>query len=253
VCAYAVGRDDAWYMARMRIARMSGLEVKIAGGSDQSGGGSGPVVILLHGYGATGDDLVPLARVLNVPPEVRFVFPAAPLALPELAVYGGRAWWPIDIEAMQLAAAQGQARERALEVPAGLAEARAALNALLAEVQRELGVAGEHIVLGGFSQGAMLACDVALHSDTPLAGLVLLSTTLLNQAEWQPLMAARKGLSVLQTHGLHDPLLPLAQARALRDLLRAAGVPVRWLEFQGAHELPEPVLRELSAFITQHA
>jgi phospholipase/carboxylesterase len=232
---------------------MGGLEVRIAGGSDRSGGGSGPVAILLHGYGAGGDDLVPLARVLNVPPGVRFVFPAAPLALPELAAYGGRAWWPIDIEAMQLAAARGETRERALERPAGLADARGALNALLTEVQRELGVASEHIVLGGFSQGAMLACDVALHSAAPLAGLVLLSTTLLNQAEWQPLMAARKALPVLQTHGLHDPLLPVAQARALRDLLRSAGVAVKWLEFQGAHELPEPVLRELSAFITEHA
>jgi phospholipase/carboxylesterase len=57
---------------------------------------------------------------------------------------------------------------------------------------------------------------------------------------------------VLQTHGLHDPLLPISQARALRDLFRAAGVNVKWLEFEGAHELPQPVLRELATFITEH-
>jgi phospholipase/carboxylesterase len=237
----------------MRIARMAELEVRIAGGSDQSGAGSGPVVVLLHGYGAGGDDLVPLAHVLNQSPDVRFVFPAAPLAPPELAAYGGRAWWPLDIEALQLAATQGKARERALETPAGLSDARASVSALLTEVQRDLGVAPEHIVLGGFSQGAMLACDVALHSALPLAGLVLLSSTLISQNEWQPRMAARKLLPVLQTHGLQDPLLPVAQARALRDLFRAAGVAVKWLEFQGGHELPEPVLRELALFIREHA
>jgi phospholipase/carboxylesterase len=237
----------------MRIARMAELEVRIAGGSDRSGAGTGPVLVLLHGYGAGGDDLVPLAGVLNQSPELRFVFPAAPLAPAELAAYGGRAWWPIDIAAMQLAAAQGKARERALETPAGLAEARTMIDALLGEVQRELGVAPEHIVLGGFSQGAMLACDVALHSALPLAGLVLLSTTLLSQTEWQPRMAARKALPVLQTHGLQDPLLPVVQARALRDLLRAAGVAVKWLEFQGGHELPQPVLRELAVFVREHA
>ncbi|HEY2736672.1 MAG TPA: hypothetical protein VGI70_21880 [Polyangiales bacterium] len=231
---------------------MADLEVRITGGSDRSGGGEGPVVILMHGYGAGGDDLVPLARVLKVAPEVRFVFPAAPLAPAELAMFGGRAWWPIDIEAMQRRAAAGQAERRAHETPPGLAEARSRVSALLDAVQRELSVSGQRIVLGGFSQGAMLACDVALHLATPLAGLALLSTTLIAQDEWLPLMAARRDLPVLLTHGVQDPILPQRQAEALRDLFRAAGMNVSWLEFQGGHELPESVLRALSTFIASH-
>ncbi|HEX4352129.1 MAG TPA: hypothetical protein VHZ95_04430, partial [Polyangiales bacterium] len=141
----------------MRIARMANLEVRITGGTDHAGGGDGPVVILMHGYGAGGDDLVPLAQMMPVAPRVRFVFPAAPLTPPELAMFGGRAWWPIDIEALQRRAAAGQAELRALETPPGLAEARSQVIELFDEVQRELSVTGERIILGGFSQGAMLA------------------------------------------------------------------------------------------------
>ena len=63
----------------MRMERWADLQVRIAGGNDRDGGGSGPVVVLMHGYGAPGDDLVALQRVLTVPRDVRFVFPEAPL------------------------------------------------------------------------------------------------------------------------------------------------------------------------------
>jgi phospholipase/carboxylesterase len=233
----------------MKMARLANLDAYIAGGTDREGGGTGPVVVLMHGYGAPGDDLVTLQRVLAVPPEIRFVFPEAALTPPELAAFGGRAWWPIDMMAMQQAAAQGRARDRMNSVPAGLAEARAQLDALLDAVEREFAVSGEQIILGGFSQGSMLACDVVLRSSRPFAGLVLLSSTPLSVSEWQPLMAARKGLPVLQTHGTHDQILPQALAIEQRDMLSAAGLDVKWLSFPGGHELPSAVLEAVSAFI----
>src|SRR5579871_1909463 len=138
----------------MRRERMGGLDVVIAGGTDREGGGDGPVVILLHGFGAPGEDLAPLWRVLDVPREMRFVFPSAPLALPGFA--GGRAWWLIDLERIQelMTGARGHDDERAREVPDGLAEARAKIDALVDETAARLGA--RKVVLGGFSQGAML-------------------------------------------------------------------------------------------------
>jgi phospholipase/carboxylesterase len=228
---------------------MADLQVQIAGGSDREGGGSGPVVVLLHGFGARGDDLASLHRVLDVPREVRFVFPEAPLAPPELASSGGRAWWPADTLRMQHAITPGTTRDRTRETPAGMAEARQHALALLEAVERELGVRGDQIVLGGFSQGAMLSLDVALRSERSLAGLVLLSTTLLCRAEWQPLMARRRGLPVLIAHGRQDPLLSFAIAGDLRDLLRAAGCAVEWHEFNGGHEVPMFVLQAVASFV----
>src|SRR5215471_18966696 len=116
-------------------------------------------IMLLHGFGAPGDDLVPLADVLHVRAE--FSFPPAPLE------FGfGRAWWMLDPEVFE-----HPERDRSNEIPDGLTEARELITKLLESIDGPL-------VLGGFSQGAMLACDVALHSQRPLAGLVLMSATL---------------------------------------------------------------------------
>ena len=234
----------------MRMERWADLQVRITGGTDREGGGTGPVVVLMHGYGAPGDDLVALQRVLPVPREVRFVFPEAPLAPPELRGFGGRAWWPIDVVGLQLAASQGRIRERMQSMPEGLLEVRARVIAMLDVMQRELSVTSDRVVLGGFSQGSMLALDVALHDQRPLAGLALLSTTPLCIADWQPLMAARKDLPVLQTHGTQDVVLPHALALEERDMLEAAGLDVTWISFPGGHELPHVVLQALADFVS---
>src|SRR5262245_63343004 len=116
-------------MPDMRREKFAGLDAVTAGGRDREGGGDGPLVVLLHGFGAPGEDLVPLWRVLDVPSAVRFVFPAAPLLIDP--IWGGRAWWPIDMERLQRAMLRGETRILADDVPAGLAPARERLDALL--------------------------------------------------------------------------------------------------------------------------
>ena len=223
------------------------------------------VVVLLHGFGAPGDDLVSLgewiderseSRGVGAPPAspagrgrsprgndgegVAWVFPEAPLELGGL--YGdSRAWWMIDLDAIG-----DLSRDRSGEVPPGLAPARAQVIELLDAVR---GRFGDRVVLGGFSQGAMLSLDVALHDPRPLDGLLLLSGTLIAKAEWAPRMAARAGLRVLQSHGRRDQLLPFRAAVTLRDLLRGAGLEVTWVEFDGGHEIPPPVLDAVTAAI----
>jgi phospholipase/carboxylesterase len=229
----------------MTVVQLGGLKVRLAGGADGRGG-DGPVVVLLHGWGAPGDDLVPLAQALDAPRGTRFVFPEGPLALP-MGFGDSRAWWMLDLERQQREVAAGRARELSREVPKGLAEARAMVAALLDDLDRRSGP--QPLVLGGFSQGAMLACDVALHASRAVAGLVVLSGTLLAADEWTPLMAKRKGLRVFQSHGSADPLLPLFMAEQLRDRLVQAGLSVEWVEFRGGHEIPGPVLDRLSAFL----
>jgi phospholipase/carboxylesterase len=230
----------------MRDRTFGGLRVRLTGGVDRQGGGDGPLVVLLHGFGAPGDDLVPLARVLAVPREVRFAFPEAPMDLGPEAM-GGRAWWWIDMVRMQTAAMRGEPIDRSQEIPEGLAEARAHVVAMLDDLDQAL--SPPSVVLGGFSQGAMLSCDVALRTARPLAGLALFSGTLLAEPEWAPLAAARRGLPVVLSHGQADPILPFAGAERLRDLLRRAGLDVTWIPFRGVHEIPPPALDALAALI----
>jgi phospholipase/carboxylesterase len=234
----------------MKVEQLAGLTVRLTGGTDGRGGGDGPVVVLLHGWGAPGDDLVPLGHEIDAPRGARYVFPEAPLVLqtgfgPSSA--SGRGWWMLDIEKRQREIAAGRARDLSREVPKGLAEARVKVIALLDELERRAGA--KQIVLGGFSQGAMLACDVALHAGRPLAGLVMLSGTLLAADEWTPLMPKRKGLRVFQSHGSMDQLLPFFMAESLRDLLLQAGLAVEWVGFRGGHEIPEMVLNKLGGFL----
>jgi len=231
----------------MRLANLGGLAVRIVGGSDGSGGGDGPVVVLLHGFGAPADDLLPLAEVLAPPGSIRFAFPGAPITLP--GMWGaGRAWWMIDVGRFEQAS-RGGLRELSDEVPAGLDEARAQVLAMLDELEPLLGVSGERVALGGFSQGAMLSCDVALRSRRPLAGLLLMSGVLLCRPQWLRLMPERAGLPVFQSHGSQDPLLPFELAAELRDAMTAAGLAVDWLEFPGGHEIPLEVVERASAFL----
>ena len=234
----------------MRQERLGGLQVRIFGGSDGKGGGDGPVVILLHGFGAPGDDLVSLWQVLDAPRGTRFVFPEGPLSL-SLGFGESRAWWMIDMERLNRDIAAGRLRDLSRDVPKGLAEARRRLIALLDDVERRLGANPNKTILGGFSQGAMLSCDVALRTERPLAALVLMSGTLLAKEEWVPLMPKRKGLRVLQSHGSADPLLPFSLAEQLRELLSQAGLAVEWVSFRGGHEIPEIVVKQLGAFIRQ--
>nr|MBA3821367.1 phospholipase [Deltaproteobacteria bacterium] len=196
-----------------------------------------PTVVLLHGFGAPGDDLVSLAQAIDVP--ARFVFPAAPLALGGL--YGdARAWWHLDLARLEDELRRGIPRDRRDEVPDGLVTVRTQLLRFLDELAGRFPVS--RLVLGGFSQGAMLALDVALHRATPPAGLLLMSGTLIAASEWQPRLATLQSVPVLQSHGRADTLLPFSIAEVLRDQLRAAGAVVDWHPFGGGHEIPRGAL-----------
>lgn len=220
--------------------RLGDLDCVMTGGDDERGGGDGPTVVLLHGFGASGTDLVELGNYVEAPPGTRWVFPAAPLALG--GMYGdARAWWMIDLAAIQRVSA-GKPADRAGEVPAGLAEARAAVLGVLDALARDHRRTDASTVLGGFSQGAMLTVDVALHAPHPVAGLAVLSGTLVAEAVWQPRAAALAGMTILQTHGTRDQMLSFAGAERLRDFLLGAGAQVGFAPFPGGHEIPPPVL-----------
>ncbi len=231
----------------MRVTEFSGLVARVVGGTDREGGGEGPVVVLLHGFGAPGDDLVSLARVLGAPTGTRFVFPEAPLDL-GVEYANGRAWWPIDMAMRMRLQALGVARDVS-EVPEGLVNAREKVQSLLRDVTATLRAPPGKVVLGGFSQGAMLSLDVALHSGGALAGLLLLSGTHIAATEWAARYDERRGLPVFMSHGDADPLLAFGIAERLRDTLRAHDIPVEWVAFHGGHAIPMDIIQKASAFL----
>ena len=212
-------------------------------------------VVLCHGYGAPGGDLVPLGpELLRRHPalagRVRFIFPEAPLSMGP--GYGdARAWWHLDLERM--AALQrgepGDFSKLKAETPEGLPKARRLLIALIDELSRQMGVPLSRILLGGFSQGAMLATDVSLRLEEAPAGLAVLSGTLICEQDWVKRAPTRKGLRVLQSHGRQDPILPFEVAQSLRELLVHAGLEVEFIPFDGPHTIAGEALDRLGALI----
>jgi phospholipase/carboxylesterase len=226
-------------------SQLAGLDTHIVGPNDAT-----LTVVLMHGFGAPGDDLVALAdpRFGFGMPGVRFVFPEAPIELGGL--YGdARAWWRLDLQRLEMGLRTGQVRDFLSEIPDGIEPARTKMIDLLDIVQKTYAVSDDRLVLGGFSQGAMLTMDVAVHRPGTLAGLVLMSGTLIAEKIWQPKLGTLSGVPVFQSHGRQDPLLPFSIAEVLRDRLIAAGAVHEWHPFDGGHAIPPPVLSAGAAFL----
>jgi len=232
----------------MQERRFADILVRLAGGADREGGGDGPLLVLMHGFGAPGTDLVGLWRVLDVPKSVRFGFPEAPHAMPGMP--GARAWWPLDLARAERELAQGP-RSYADEIPPGMEQATDGVVAMLQAMQEALGVADDRLVVGGFSQGSMVACNAVFTRAVAPGVLVILSGTPVNVEAWKAGMRTRAGLPVFQSHGSHDPLLSFQAAERLRDEMQEAGLRNEWMAFRGGHEIPMAVLQALSRFVTE--
>jgi phospholipase/carboxylesterase len=215
------------------------------------------LVVLCHGFGATGEDLVGLApELVQLQPalaQARFVFPAAPLSLGWMGMGEGRAWWNIDFEELEHRKREGAAGVQQVHArtPDGLAQSRRMLREALDVAARQANLPLSRAVLGGFSQGAMLTTDVSLRLEEAPAGLCILSGTLICEPEWRRLAPARAGLPVFQSHGTYDPLLPFSSAELLRELLAGAGLAMEFHAFDDQHTIPYELLKPLAEFLAK--
>jgi phospholipase/carboxylesterase len=197
-------------------------------------------VVLLHGYGMRATDFAPFGRSLGLP--LTLLLPEGPLT----AAAGGRGWWQSSREESPLEDGAA-ARDLATLEPAGLDAAHRGLIAWLDEAQ-EL-VPARSWIVGGFSQGGMLALDLVLRGGRRPAGLVLLSASRLALPLWEPQRARLDGLPVYLSHGRQDPDLSFQAGEALRDFVAAGGARLEWLPFDGGHEIPLIVWRGLRKFL----
>ena len=231
-----------------RPLTLGGLDCVLFAPPDGRAAGLG---VFCHGFGAPGDDLVPLgAEILGAPgtEALALLFPAAPVSLAAEGMPGGRAWWPLDMSRLQTGAPL-DAQEMAGWEPPGSAEAAAVLGAAVTVCAERLELEPDRVVLGGFSQGAMVAADCALRSGAAWAGLCLLSGAPLALARWRRQAKALAGRPVMQTHGTLDPILPFDGAEMVRDTLSAAGMRVDFRPFMGGHTIPQEALAALPGFL----
>jgi phospholipase/carboxylesterase len=188
-------------------------------------------VIWLHGLGADGHDFEPIVPELKLPDSMRlrFIFPHAPVR--PVTINGGmemRAWY--DIFSLDR---DGPSDE------SGIRESAAILHGLISR-ELERGIAGDKIVVAGFSQGGAIALHAALRSATKLAGLMALSTYLPMPETLQAEVLEKadiKNLSlpIFMAHGSFDPVLPFQLGQTSYQQLSGAGYSVEWHEYPMAH------------------
>lgn len=186
-------------------------------------------VIVLHGHGATPEDMVPFARELASAVPVRIAVPTSPRTWR----FGGegRAWF----------------ERGASDTNAQVERARGEVDAIRAGLVLE---GHPHVVVVGFSQGASLAIETALEAgarDAPFRALVALSARDLSR--FRRRFDALQGLDVFVSHGRADRLIPFVNGERIAARAEEAGARVTFVSFAGDHEIPIEVRDALVAFL----
>lgn len=189
------------------IARLSGPMLPPWSGTAKQ------AVVLLHGYGSDGNDLIDLARMWSPQfPDALFVSPNAPDACainPD-----GYEWFALDLDR--------SAYDRRL---AGAVSVRPVIRQFLDDLWTQSGLTPEQTVLAGFSQGAMMALHTGLSLDRRLAGILAFSGALLPPETFPQPEAIRPPVGLI--HGEFDPVVEPNLSREAVETLKAAGYDAR--------------------------
>ena len=198
-------------------------------------------VIWLHGLGADGHDFEPIVDELDLAdlPAIRFVFPHAPMR--PVTINGGyvmRAWY--DIVSPDFSDRR--------EDPQGVRESTLQIEALMAR-ENTRGIADEHIVLAGFSQGGAIALHAGLRHSQRLAGILALSTYL-PLADTLPTEAhaANREVPIFMAHGRGDAVIPCALGQRSAERLQAMGYPLQWHTYHAEHGVCMEELRDIETW-----
>jgi phospholipase/carboxylesterase len=215
----------------------------------EAGAGALPFV-LIHGYGSSAEEWIPFTYTIRLPAGRRFVLPEGPeTTKPPDGPRNGRAWWRIGLDAHRRPG--DGLPDLSRTNPPGLAASNQRIRTLLTELAAKGGYPRERQMLAGYSQGGMIAADIAFTTDEPIDALVLLSPTIVNEAAWRAGMPRRRGLRVFVSHGRRDTILPFDASVRLQQAMRDAGLRVTWFPFDGGHEMPAEVVTALNAFIAE--
>ena len=178
-----------------------------------AGGPPRQLVVLLHGVGADGQDLIGLAPLLARDlPHARFVAPDGPEPC-DLAPYG-RQWFSLQ-------------DRRPASMLAGIVRTAPLVDAFLDEELAQHGLTDADLALVGFSQGTMMSLHLGPRRPRPMACILGFSGALVGGEALPDQVRSRP--PVMLIHGNADDVVPVQALFGALDGLQAAEIPVQWI------------------------
>ena len=196
-------------------------------------GQSYPLVILMHGYGSNMSDLVPLVPMISTE-GCLFAFPNAPIRLDFGMGMVGYAWSaPLEADFD----ADGRAESL--------------LEATVDDVTSRYGVEEGGVVIGGFSQGGMMALRHGLRHPDRFPGIVALSSRLPPQDRPGEAGGSPRTQRIFIAHGTFDDVIHVQEGRSAHDVLSRGGYPAEYHEYGMAHQIIPEVMADLSTWLAE--
>ncbi|QJR81139.1 alpha/beta fold hydrolase [Alteromonas pelagimontana] len=198
-------------------------------------------VIWMHGLGDSGHGFAPIVKELKLPESlaVRFLFPHAPER--PVTINNGmqmRAWY--DIKSFDFNSRADLA---------GVQESAAAVSRLV-DNQISQGIAAERIVLGGFSQGGVIALHLGTRIKHKLAGIMALSTYMCEPDKLAAQASdTNKTTPIMMAHGDHDEVVPHFLGNAAYKILADNGFNATWTTYNMQHNVCYQEIQDIASWL----
>lgn len=191
-----------------------------------------PLVILLHGFGAHMGDLAGLASAIDSRGYV-YAFPNAPISM-DMGLVGENFAW---------ASLGGDGANEAL------GHADRLLEGFLEEVLTMYPPPPGKVILGGFSQGGMMAYRGGLPHPDRFAGIAALSSVVVGKRDIEDRLPENRSQALFASHGTDDNLIPVTDARQGIEFLRSKGYDPEYNEYPMGHEISLEVISDLTVWV----
>jgi phospholipase/carboxylesterase len=213
-------------------------------------GTTSKAVVLFHGYGASMDDLAPLHQWLDPAGKYHWYFPNGPVRIPFGDQWEGRAWFPIDMAELERAMRAGGHRDfSGLSSP----DFKAAVE-VMEEFIKSLESQHPEIVVGGFSQGAILSYGVALSNPKKIKNVIGLSgyvsEPILKQGFENNDFST---LGIFASHGTVDQIIPIEWARKSDNFLTQTNITHTYKEYPIGHGISPQVFFDFKNWLQAHS
>jgi len=193
-----------------------------------------PMIILLHGYGASMRDLASLCPAIHSEGYI-YICPNAPISVEIGNGMSGYAWTP----------PRDEREDEDLELAAEK------LAVLVKEVTSAYKIQPGRILLGGFSQGGMMTYRCGLPNPDLYMGLFILSGVAPELDLLQEMLPEDRSQPIFIAHGTSDHMVAIAEARSAHSFLDAEGYTTIYGEYSMGHEINQDVLGDLIPWILE--